>query len=194
MAEGRLAEIEQLRKLGLALGGHRTEDRMWAQTLTNLATFFGLADPQVDTNVVCVDRKRQWNRAGNIRHDAALHTAAHVLSAPVRAIGMSWRGLLWAAVATNALAGVGFMLLVGEVIPPLVVLLTVQLLGLAVMSRRERSGAGIVAFGGAAQFVAYLSFALPSLGMPNSPLDFIDAILGFLTTATMVVGGVALVR
>ncbi len=181
-------------ELGLALGGHRAEDRMWAQTLTNLATFFGLADPQVDTNVVCVDRKRQWNRAGNIRHDAALHTAAHVLSAPVRAIGMSWRGLLWAAVATNALAGVAFMLLVGEVIPPLVVLLTVQLLGLAVMSRRERTGAGIVAFGGAAQFVAYLSFALPSLGMPNSPLDFIDAILGFLTTATMVVGGVALVR
>lgn len=181
-------------ELGLALGGHRTEDRMWAQTLANLATFFGLADPQVDTNVVCVDRKRQWNRAGNIRHDAALHTAAHLLSAPVRAIGMSWRGLLAAAVVTNGLAQAAFMLLVGSVIPPAVVLLTVQLLGLAVLSRRERTGAGIVALGGAAQFAAYLSFALPNLGMPNSPLDFLDATLGFLTAATMVIGGVALLR
>lgn len=181
-------------EVGLALGGHRTEDRMWAQTLANLANFFGLDDPQVDTSVVCVDRRRQWRRAGNLRHDAALHTAAHLLAAPVRAIGMSWRGLLTAAVVTNAVAQVVFMLLVGAVIPPAVALLAVQLLGLAVMSRFERTGAGIVALGGAAQFAAYLSFALPSLAMPESPLDFVDATLGFLTTATMVVAGAALVR
>jgi plastocyanin len=181
-------------ELGLALGGHRTEDRMWAQTLTNLATHFGLDDPQVDTTVVCVDRRRQWRRAGNLRHDAALHTAAHLLAAPVRAIGMSWRGLLAAAVVTNAVAQLVVMLLIGAVIPPAVVLLAVQLLGLALTSRFERTGAGIVALGGAAQFAAYLSFAVPSLGMPDSPLDFLDATLGFLTTATMVVAGIALLR
>jgi plastocyanin len=181
-------------EVGLALGGHRTEDRMWAQTLANLASFFGLEDPRVDTSVVCVDRRRQWRRAGNLRHDAALHTAAHLLAAPVRAIGMSWRGLLLVAVATNVVAQAMFMLIVGIVIVPAVVLATVQVLGLAVMSRFERTGAGVVAVGGAAQLAAYLSFAVPSLGMPQSPLDFVDAVLGFLTAATMVVGGIALLR
>lgn len=181
-------------ELGLALGGHRTEDRMWQQTLRNLAAHVGCTDAEPTTEVVCIDRRRQWRRAGNIRHDAALHTAAHLLSAPVRAIGMSWRGLLTAAVVTNALFQVAFMVLAGIVIPPAVVIVGVQVVGLVLATRRERTGAGVVAVGGAVQLVAYSSFALPGLLMPQSPLDFLDAVLGFLTAATMVVAGIALVR
>ena len=181
-------------ELGLALGGHRSEDRMWEETLRNVARHVGVEDPQPTTTVVCVDRRRQWRRAGNVRHQAVLHTMAHVATAPIRAVGMSWTGLLTAAVLTNTLFQVAFMLLAGVVIPPAIVLLVVQLGGLALMRRFERTGAGITAAAGALQLAAYLSFAVPGLTMPQSPMDFLDAVVGFLTTTTMVVAGIALVR
>ena len=63
-------------ELGMALGGHRKEERMWQQTLTNLAATFGVRDVPGTTSVVCVDRKRQWRRIGNLRHDAVLMALA----------------------------------------------------------------------------------------------------------------------
>jgi hypothetical protein len=69
---------DPLTELGLALGGHRMEDRFWEQTLSNLAAHFGVA-PAVETQVVCVDRRRQWSRAGNIRHSAAIRSTLHSL-------------------------------------------------------------------------------------------------------------------
>lgn len=63
---------DPLVEIGLAFGGHRKEDRLWIHTLTNLAAHLGV-EAEVEKQVVCVDRKRQWNRFGNIRHDAALH-------------------------------------------------------------------------------------------------------------------------
>src|SRR5215212_11595222 len=60
-------------ELGLTLGGHRQEDRFWAQTLTAVAARFGHA-AEVETTVVCVDRRRQWRRWHNVRHSAALRS------------------------------------------------------------------------------------------------------------------------
>src|SRR5919206_3568744 len=40
-------------EVGLALGGHRQEDRFWAQTLTRLAAALGEPDAPVDVSVVC---------------------------------------------------------------------------------------------------------------------------------------------
>lgn len=60
-------------ELGMALGGHRKEDRIWQHTLRALATHFASA-AAVTTTVVCVDKKRQWNRVGNVRHDAVFYT------------------------------------------------------------------------------------------------------------------------
>lgn len=60
-------------ELGMALGGHRKEDQIWQHTLRSLATHFASA-AAVSTNVVCVDRKRQWNRFGNVKHDALFYT------------------------------------------------------------------------------------------------------------------------
>lgn len=65
---------DPLVELGMAFGGHRKEDRMWQHTLGQLAAHFGV-DGQVDTLIVCVDKKRQWNRFGNVKHDAAIHAA-----------------------------------------------------------------------------------------------------------------------
>ncbi len=63
---------DPLSELGLTLGGHRQEDRFWTATLTALAAHFG-HPADVDRQVVCVDRRRQWRRWSNLRHSAALH-------------------------------------------------------------------------------------------------------------------------
>jgi hypothetical protein len=63
---------DPLVEIGMALGGHRKEDRIWQQTLTNLSRHLR-APAEVTTLVVCVDRQRQWDRIGNIRHDAAFY-------------------------------------------------------------------------------------------------------------------------
>jgi hypothetical protein len=70
-------------ELGLALGGHRQEDRFWQHTLTQLAAAFG-HDAEVDTQVVCVDRARQWSRWTNVWQSAAIRSTLYTLGAPVR--------------------------------------------------------------------------------------------------------------
>jgi hypothetical protein len=74
---------DPLYELGLALGGHRQEDRFWQQTLTRLAAHFE-HDAEVDTRVVCVDRRRQWSRWRNVWHSAAIRSTLYRLSAPGR--------------------------------------------------------------------------------------------------------------
>ena len=181
-------------EVGLALGGHRTEDRMWQQTLANLARHFEVADPDVDTQVVCVDKKRQWNRVGNIRHDAVMHTAVHLLGAPVRAVGMSWRGLLSVAAVTIALAQFAYMAVVGELIPPLAVFGVLPLLGMALLARWERTGAGFLAVLSTLLIVGNLPFLPPALAHPESPLDFLHAVFTVVPALAAIVAGGALVR
>lgn len=64
-------------ELGMALGGHRKEERLWLDTVGALARSFGVTAPDVTMTSVCVDRRRQWRRVGNLRHDAALQALAH---------------------------------------------------------------------------------------------------------------------
>ncbi|WP_169786871.1 DUF1990 family protein [Nitriliruptor alkaliphilus] len=59
-------------ELGLAFGLHRKEETIWTDTCGNLARALGVLQPTVDSRVVCVDRRRQWRRIGNLRHDAVL--------------------------------------------------------------------------------------------------------------------------
>jgi hypothetical protein len=63
---------DPLVELGMLLGGHRKEDRMWQHTLGRLAGHFSV-DAAVSTTIVCVDRRRQWRRFGNLRHDVVLY-------------------------------------------------------------------------------------------------------------------------
>jgi hypothetical protein len=72
-------------ELGLALGGHRQEDRFWQHTLSSLAAHFE-HDGAVDKRVVCVDRKRQWSRWRNVWHSAAIRSTLYTLGAPARLI------------------------------------------------------------------------------------------------------------
>ena len=73
-------------EVGLTLGGHRQEDRFWHQTLSNLAAHLGAGGASVDTQVVCVDKRRQWSKWTNVWHSSAIRSTLYMLGAPVRAV------------------------------------------------------------------------------------------------------------
>jgi hypothetical protein len=75
---------DPLDELMYLLGGNRMNDRFWQQTLENLARHHGAVEAVVDTHVVCIDRRRQWRHAGNVRNSATLRTARRTLTAPIR--------------------------------------------------------------------------------------------------------------
>ena len=97
-AEGTVAQAQVLMRasdplyeVGLGLGGHRKEDKFWEATLTSLAEHFGATDPRVDTQMVCVDKKRQWSSARNIRRNSALSSGMYAAGAPFRAVAKPFK-------------------------------------------------------------------------------------------------------
>jgi hypothetical protein len=74
---------DPLTEIGLTLGGHKKEDKFWEATLQSLAGRFGV-DAKAETTVVCVDKRRQWSRAGNVRHSSAFRSTIHTATAPLR--------------------------------------------------------------------------------------------------------------
>ena len=82
---------DPLYELGLTFGGHRQEDKFWAATLTNLAKHFGVDEPYVETTMLCVDKKRQWRNAGNVRHNAMIRSALYGMTAPFRLLARPFR-------------------------------------------------------------------------------------------------------
>lgn len=75
---------DPLDELAYMLGGNKMNDRFWRDTMANLARHIGVPAPAVVTQVVCIDRRRQWKQARNIRNSATLRTARRTLTAPVR--------------------------------------------------------------------------------------------------------------
>ena len=78
-------------EMGLALGGHAKEDKFWVETLTNVAAHFGVEDAQVDTQAVCVDKKRQWRNAKNVWHNSAIRSGMYATGAPFRALAKPFK-------------------------------------------------------------------------------------------------------
>jgi hypothetical protein len=74
---------DPLYELGYVLGGNRLNSRFWVQTAENLARHFGV-EPEVDSQVVCVDKRRQWHKAGNVWKNAAVRTFVWTLATPLR--------------------------------------------------------------------------------------------------------------
>jgi hypothetical protein len=52
-------------------------------TIASLGAHFG-SDAPVELQSVCVDRRRQWSRAGNVWHNAGIRSGLHMVSAPSR--------------------------------------------------------------------------------------------------------------
>jgi hypothetical protein len=61
----------------------RANNRFWEQTVEALARHHGV-ETACETTVVCVDRRRQWRYARNIRHSVVFRSALHTVGAPVR--------------------------------------------------------------------------------------------------------------
>lgn len=70
----RIRASDPLYELGLLFGGHRFEERFWAQMLWNLAAEFGQR-PKVRLRRRLIGRRRKWRNAGNIRHNAGIRTS-----------------------------------------------------------------------------------------------------------------------
>ena len=75
---------DPLIELTYMFGGNRSNDRFWERTLENLARSVGVASPEIATQKVCVDRKRQWRYVRNLRHSAAVNMAVGTITAPAR--------------------------------------------------------------------------------------------------------------
>jgi hypothetical protein len=75
---------DPLIELTYLFGANRANDRFWVLTLANLARSLGVADPAVEETKVCVDRRRQWRHAGNVRHSPAVNMAVSTFTAPAR--------------------------------------------------------------------------------------------------------------
>ena len=73
-------------EMGLTMGGHKQEDRFWQHTLGAVAAEFGEQEAEVDTQVVCVDKKRQWSKWRNVWHSSAIRSTLYTLGAPVRGV------------------------------------------------------------------------------------------------------------
>ena len=71
-------------ELAYKLGGNGQNNRFWQGTLRNLATAVGVAAPAVESQVVCIDRNRQWRYWRNVRNSATIRSARRTLTAPVR--------------------------------------------------------------------------------------------------------------
>lgn len=65
----------------------RKEDQFWMGTLTNLAEHYGVADPSVTEETVCVDRKRLWANWSNVWHNSGIRSAIHIVSVPFHRSG-----------------------------------------------------------------------------------------------------------
>jgi hypothetical protein len=76
-----LRASDPLFELLLMTGGHGIENRHWETTLVNLAARFE-ATGAPTTEQVCVDPRRQWRLAGNIRHNAAIRSGFWMLAHP----------------------------------------------------------------------------------------------------------------
>jgi hypothetical protein len=71
---------DPLYEIGMMFGGHRKEDKFWVATLTALGRRLGAADPKVEAKTTCVDTKRQWRHANNIRHNSAIRSVFQTFS------------------------------------------------------------------------------------------------------------------
>ena len=68
-------------ELAYMLGGNRINNTFWRRTLENLARHVGVAEPVVDVQSICIDRKRQWRHVRNLRNSAAIRSTRRALTA-----------------------------------------------------------------------------------------------------------------
>lgn len=81
---------DPLYEMGMIFGGHRQEDKHWVHTLQSLSAHFG-ATGEVVVERICVDRRREWSRAGNVWQNAGIRSGLYMAGTPYRALRPRWR-------------------------------------------------------------------------------------------------------
>lgn len=81
-AEIVMRAADPLFEIGLELFGHRQENDFWEHTLRALAHWFGL-ETEPTTQMICLDRRRQWRYARNVWHNSAIRSLLHIGLAPI---------------------------------------------------------------------------------------------------------------
>ncbi len=71
-------------EVGMAFGGHKKEDHFWEATLLALAERVAATGVSVETSATCLDKRRQWSNASNIRHNAAIRSGIYTVTHPFR--------------------------------------------------------------------------------------------------------------
>ncbi len=86
-----VAQVEALERpsdpfddLAYMLIGNNQNNKFWQGTLRNLAQSVGVEAPVVETQSVCIDKKRQWRYWRNVRNSATIRSARRTITAPVR--------------------------------------------------------------------------------------------------------------
>jgi hypothetical protein len=79
-AEVLMRANDPLYELAMSCGGHRKEDQFWVRTLSSLARHLGVAPAVVRNRTLCVDRRRQWRNAGQIRNNSMVRTTVRSIT------------------------------------------------------------------------------------------------------------------
>jgi hypothetical protein len=75
---------DPLYEMGMMFGGHKKEDHFWFATLEALAARVGATASSVDLTQTCIDKRRQWSNARNIKHNAAIRSGLYMMTHPFR--------------------------------------------------------------------------------------------------------------
>jgi len=81
---------DPISEVGMIFGGGKMEDRFWQQTISAVASHFGVQATPF-TQITCVDPGRKWSQAGNIWHNAGIRTMLYQMGAPVRLLKRPFR-------------------------------------------------------------------------------------------------------
>lgn len=72
-------------EIGMRLGGHKQEDRLWQHTLRSLGGHVGVV-ADVETQVMCVDPKMQWRNYRNVWQNAGARSTLYMMTSPIRTL------------------------------------------------------------------------------------------------------------
>jgi hypothetical protein len=80
-------------EFGFRLFGAKQQERIWKYVLTHLATqYSALPEAEATVERVCLDRRMQWRRVGNVWHNATIRSFFYACLTPVRAVGRIGQG------------------------------------------------------------------------------------------------------
>jgi hypothetical protein len=80
-------------ELGFRLVGSTEQERIWTHVLEALADHFGVRE-LVQIERECIDPKRQWSRAVNLRYNASIRSIGYTMTTPLRPLWKGVQGLI----------------------------------------------------------------------------------------------------